>query len=99
MKYRYSKYIGDPLDEIDIEDLVSKLSDLLLSSGFGTIGTLCRAARDPARSGLLSSRSSPGSCTRIVWPSTNRPVPVRTVIRLRESWPRMTSTSRDTLAA
>src|SRR3989440_9815573 len=35
MKYRYSKYIGDPLDEIDIEDLVSKLSDLLLSSGFG----------------------------------------------------------------
>ena len=35
MKYRYTKYIGDPLDEIDIEDLVSKLSDLLLSSGFG----------------------------------------------------------------
>ena len=35
MKYKYTKYIGDPLDEIDIEDLVSKLSDLLLSSGFG----------------------------------------------------------------
>jgi len=35
MKYRYTKYIGNPLDEIDIEDLVSKLSDLLLSSGFG----------------------------------------------------------------
>jgi Ca-activated chloride channel family protein len=35
VKYRYTKYIGDPLDEIDIEDLVSKLSDLLLSSGFG----------------------------------------------------------------
>jgi Ca-activated chloride channel homolog len=35
MKYRYGKYIGDPLDELDIEDLVSKLSDLLLSSGFG----------------------------------------------------------------
>jgi len=34
MKYRYTKYIGDPLSEIDIEDLVSKLSDLLLSSGF-----------------------------------------------------------------
>lgn len=34
MKYRYSKFTGDPLDEIDIEDLVSKLSDLLLSSGF-----------------------------------------------------------------
>ena len=35
MKYRYTKYIGDPLDELDLEDLVSKLSDLLLASGFG----------------------------------------------------------------
>ena len=35
MKYRYTKYTGDELDEIDIEDLVAKLSDLLLSSGFG----------------------------------------------------------------
>jgi Ca-activated chloride channel family protein len=35
MKYRYSRYTGDLLDEIDLEDLVSKLSDLLLSSGFG----------------------------------------------------------------
>src|SRR5712672_4866467 len=35
MKYRYSKYTGDLLDELDLEDLVSKLSDLLLSSGFG----------------------------------------------------------------
>ena len=34
MKYRYSKYTGDPLEDLDIEDLVSKLSDLLLSSGF-----------------------------------------------------------------
>jgi Ca-activated chloride channel family protein len=34
MKYRYSKYTGNLLDEIDIDDLVSKLSDLLLSSGF-----------------------------------------------------------------
>ena len=34
MKFRYTKYSGDLLDEIDIEDLVSKLSDLLLSSGF-----------------------------------------------------------------
>ncbi len=34
MKYRYSKFTQDLLDEIDIEDLVSKLSDLLLSSGF-----------------------------------------------------------------
>jgi Ca-activated chloride channel family protein len=35
MKYRYSKYTGDPLEDIDLEDLVSKLSDLLLASGFG----------------------------------------------------------------
>jgi Ca-activated chloride channel family protein len=35
MKYRYSKYTGDPLDELDLEDLVAKLSDLLLASGFG----------------------------------------------------------------
>ena len=34
MKYRYTKYTGDLLDEIDLENLVSKLSDLLLSSGF-----------------------------------------------------------------
>src|ERR671927_703361 len=35
MKYRYTKYTGDPLDELDLEDLVAKLSDLLLASGFG----------------------------------------------------------------
>ena len=34
MKYRYTKYTGDLLDDIDLEDLVSKLSDLLMSSGF-----------------------------------------------------------------
>jgi Ca-activated chloride channel family protein len=35
MKYRYTKFTGDLLDDIDLQDLVSKLSDLLLSSGFG----------------------------------------------------------------
>jgi len=35
MKYRYSKYTGDPLEDLDLEDLVAKLSDLLLASGFG----------------------------------------------------------------
>jgi Ca-activated chloride channel family protein len=34
VRYKYSKYTGDPLDELDLEDLVEKLSDLLLSSGF-----------------------------------------------------------------
>jgi Ca-activated chloride channel family protein len=35
VKYRYTKYTGDPLEDLDLEELVSKLSDLLLSSGFG----------------------------------------------------------------
>jgi Ca-activated chloride channel family protein len=34
VKYKYSKYTGDPLDDLDLEDLIEKLSDLLLSSGF-----------------------------------------------------------------
>src|ERR671928_366929 len=36
MKFRYTKYTGDLMDEIDLNDLVSKLSDLLLSSGFSS---------------------------------------------------------------
>ena len=35
MKYRYSKYVPNLLDELDMDELMSKLSDLLLSSGFG----------------------------------------------------------------
>jgi Ca-activated chloride channel family protein len=35
VKYRYTKFTGDDLDDLDLEDLVAKLSDLLLSSGFG----------------------------------------------------------------
>jgi Ca-activated chloride channel homolog len=34
MKFRYSKYIGDDLDGLDLEELLSRLSDLLLGSGF-----------------------------------------------------------------
>jgi Ca-activated chloride channel family protein len=34
MKYRYSKFTGEDLDDLDLEELLSKLSDLLLSSGF-----------------------------------------------------------------
>jgi len=34
MKYRYTKFTGDDLDELDLEDLLSKLSDLFLGSGF-----------------------------------------------------------------
>jgi Ca-activated chloride channel family protein len=35
VKYRYTKFTGDDLNDVDLEDLVAKLSDLLLSSGFG----------------------------------------------------------------
>ena len=35
MKYRYTRYQGEELD-VDIEELVSKLSRLLLESGFGS---------------------------------------------------------------
>jgi Ca-activated chloride channel homolog len=36
MKYRYSRYIADLANEIDLESLVTRLSDLLLASGFNT---------------------------------------------------------------
>jgi Ca-activated chloride channel family protein len=35
VKYRYQKYVPSLLDELDMDELMSKLSDLLLSSGFG----------------------------------------------------------------
>ena len=34
MRYRYTRYTGDPFGSIDIDELVSKLSKLILSSGF-----------------------------------------------------------------
>jgi Ca-activated chloride channel homolog len=34
MKYRYGKFIPDLLDELDMDELMSKVSDLLMSSGF-----------------------------------------------------------------
>ena len=34
MKYRYAKVTGEDLDEVDLEELLSKLSDMLLGSGF-----------------------------------------------------------------
>jgi Ca-activated chloride channel family protein len=35
VKYKYQKYTPSLLDELDMDELMSKLSDLLLSSGFG----------------------------------------------------------------
>jgi Ca-activated chloride channel family protein len=34
MRYKYSKYVPSLLDELDMDELMSKLSDLMLSSGF-----------------------------------------------------------------
>ncbi len=47
MKFKYSKYVPHPLDDLDMDELMSKLSDLLLSSGF----------RDPYFSGDDDERS------------------------------------------
>ena len=38
MRYRYTRYTGELLAGIDLEELVGKLSSLLLSSGFGSPG-------------------------------------------------------------
>ncbi|TPW00771.1 MAG: hypothetical protein FD124_3923, partial [Alphaproteobacteria bacterium] len=35
MKYKYTKYVPNLLDDLDLDELMSKLSDLLMSSGFG----------------------------------------------------------------
>ncbi len=34
MKYRYSKFTGEDLDDLDLEELLSQLSEMLLGSGF-----------------------------------------------------------------
>jgi Ca-activated chloride channel family protein len=34
MRYRYTKYRPEDLDDVDLEDLLSRLSDMLLGSGF-----------------------------------------------------------------
>jgi len=35
LKYKYTKYVPNLLDDLDMDELMSKLSDLLMSSGFG----------------------------------------------------------------
>ena len=47
MKFKYGKYTPNPLDDVDMDELMSKLSDLLLSSGFA----------DPYFSGSEDERS------------------------------------------
>jgi Ca-activated chloride channel family protein len=61
MKYRYSKYTGEELDGLDLEELLSRLSDLLLSSGFdepygrpGEDGRSMQALHDAILEALLN---------------------------------------------
>ena len=66
VRYRYTRFTGDDLEGVDLETLVSKLSDLLLSSGFDdpygvesdveshrTIASLRDAIREALRDGEL----------------------------------------------
>ena len=34
MRYNYTKYRPEDLEDLDLEDLISRLSDMLLGSGF-----------------------------------------------------------------
>src|SRR4029079_16283912 len=47
MRFKYGKYTPNPVDDLDMDELMSKLSDLLLSSGF----------QDPYFSGYEYERS------------------------------------------
>jgi Ca-activated chloride channel family protein len=47
MRFKYGKYTPSPLDDLDMDELMSKLSDMLLSSGF----------QDPYFSGSEDERS------------------------------------------
>jgi len=70
MRYRYTRYVGEDLEGVDLGDLVSQLADLLLASGFDdphglasedesrTIDALRDAIRDALlEGGLLSDEA------------------------------------------
>ena len=62
MKYRYSKFTGDDLDELDLEELLSRLSDLLLSSGFDD--GYCDAGRGRPLDAVAARRDHGGAAQR-----------------------------------
>ena len=49
MKFKYTRYTGNDLEGLDLEELVSKLSGLLLDSGFGS------PAGDPGVTGTVEA--------------------------------------------
>ena len=83
MKYRYTKFTGDPLDELDLEDLVAKLSDLLLSSGFGNPyatsddDRTMQALHDAILDALFNGGVLPGGNDRAAARRSGRRRPVR----------------------
>ena len=75
MKYRYSKFTGEDLDDLDLEELLSQLSDLLLSSGFDSPyglptttttgrGTRCSRCTTPSSKRCSTAGCSPTKCSR-----------------------------------
>ncbi len=73
MKYRYTKFTGEDLDGIDLEELLSRLSDLLLSSGFDNpyglpyddeTGHSMQALHDAILEALLNGGCCPTKCSR-----------------------------------
>ncbi len=57
MKFKYSKFTGEELDELDLEELLSQLSDLLLSSGFDDPYELPGDERRPFAAGAARCHS------------------------------------------
>jgi Ca-activated chloride channel homolog len=51
VRYKYTKFVGDDLEGVDLEDLLSKLSEYLLSSGFDD------PYGDPSQGGTRSMES------------------------------------------
>ena len=71
MKYKYTKYVPNLLDELDMDELMSKLSDLLLSSGFGNpcdtgddSDRTMQALHDAILEALFSGGVLPDGCAR-----------------------------------
>jgi len=76
MRYKYSKYRPEDLDDLDLEDLLSRLSDMLLESGFDDPygmpgdddGLSMQALHDAILEALLSGALSEEMLQRLLGP-------------------------------
>jgi Ca-activated chloride channel family protein len=73
MRYKYTKYRPEDLDELDLEDLLSRLSDMLLGSGFedpygmpGDDGHSMQALHEAILEALLSGALSDEMLERLL---------------------------------